>query len=709
MKNSLLFILISLVSCSHFTSKGPVRFLASVEGPRIEVKVSPSTVFANGADFSVMEVVIKDEKGQVLKVDPSELRLVSDVEVGQGRFIFSNGAYETQVRPKVKSPDVRMFVVWKDLRSDVMELKTTLKPMKDKMSGEKRKFVGSETVAGITFKTGGPKGKYEGFSLSNNGDNSIVDACVNPHSSRTFDFDYEDQAAQNLSLMVQDSPNEFTSHTMLSHFMFFPRNYLPVMEIQGSAAKVTLPTGELLVFDKESGEIVDGVFKEGPVDVGPDRFKRTYADLRYQGKGILLRANARGQMPQQGQFESTKIDMDHGIKYSADVLIINGTTGERCRRPKSDFWPSQDVSPIPFKFPTDKEFDAYLRSKCGFGIPNLEVSEPATEDSGEIAREFWKKCEDYERSVSNREEDYLGVILSEYLHPVIRQCLNEELADVEDVTLRRQVIFDLYPLFLEAREEEHEELEELTVKEVTRIKKNLLKEAAWISDFSQSGKVTEDCIKALPQTTHVVKYHTNDVFNGSLQKMCTDIRSEMKNIILDETTELQDKIQGDFSWLSGALSGEKFLAACKEKGLSFIDNSYRYHKHSLIYSGRLEEICSEVETSSAYREWLGTQVSFVEEKVYSDLTVSIEKKAEKQAEKCLVDFPVDTSLNRVRYKSQRESCLIDDWIKMEEAAIDETKKDPMVSAVNLSYENIRMRLEAQRRRLQLKVIKKFFL
>jgi hypothetical protein len=63
--------------------------------------------------------------------------------------------------------------------------------------------------------------------------------------------------------------------------------------------------------------------------------------------------------------------MDFGIKGSVGVLIINGTTGQRCFRPKTDFWDNIDVSPIEFKFPTDKEFDLYLKSKCGFSIPKF--------------------------------------------------------------------------------------------------------------------------------------------------------------------------------------------------------------------------------------------------------------------------------------------------------------------------------------------------
>jgi hypothetical protein len=153
--------------------------------------------------------------------------------------------------------------------------------------------------------------------------------------------------------------------------MFFPRRNLHLAQQLSGTIDVTLPTGEKVIFQKDSKEIVDGVLTEGPVDITKDKQKRQYPDLKYNGRGVVLRANARGQSPQLEDSEKIKIDMEHGLKGSTDVLIINGTTGQRCRRPKSDFWEQLDVTPIEFKFSTDEEFEVYLRNNCGFGIPKF--------------------------------------------------------------------------------------------------------------------------------------------------------------------------------------------------------------------------------------------------------------------------------------------------------------------------------------------------
>lgn len=347
-------------SCSTLNPWTPNRQLAGVTTENSELKLSQEKVFANGVNWVYLNIIPLGSSAEEIKVE-------NDQEAEIEKVTMVDGAFQVKVRPKLKSPNIYITVTWKEGQTSAIELRTTLSPIKEKLTPLKQGPSNSSYQGGLWYnrQDNFPEGQFEAFNISNDGGNVITPGS---ESQRSFEFSFEEHATQNISLMVNDSPNGTVSHTMHSHFMFFPRKFLPTAEVDQGEVTVTLPTGEQMLFSK-TGEIVGGVFQEGPVDMGPDRFKRHYADLKYQGKGILLRANARGQMPQQGQFESTKIDLEYGIKFSADVLIINGTTGQRCRRPKADFWPAGDISPIPFKFPTDKEFDAYLRAKCQFGLP----------------------------------------------------------------------------------------------------------------------------------------------------------------------------------------------------------------------------------------------------------------------------------------------------------------------------------------------------
>ena len=100
----------------------------------------------------------------------------------------------------------------------------------------------------------------DNFSFENMGDNKIVDGNRNKGSQRGFNFDYSENARQNLAMMVDDSPNNNVSQTMHSLFMFFPRKNLFIVEQLNDTINVTLTNGEKMIFHKESKEIVDGVF-----------------------------------------------------------------------------------------------------------------------------------------------------------------------------------------------------------------------------------------------------------------------------------------------------------------------------------------------------------------------------------------------------------------------------------------------------------------
>lgn len=380
-----LLALLLLFSCStsvplKFKYSSQKRYLASLTREdvivaKVEGELKNKVLFASGMDSTVLTVKLYDADGKLLiDVDPTDLTLSSSEDIEAKPFLRKQGVYKTEILPRFKSQNILMRVDWKDqVVSPDIVLKTTVAPLKDKLLPLNHEYFQSRSIGEINVTRGSasPESSIEGFSFENMGDNRIVDSTRHKYSQRVFNFDYLEQARQNIALQVDDSPNSTVSHTMHSIFMFFPRKNLPLVRQDESQIHVTLPTGEQVIFDKDSKEILSGVLSEGPIDVSPDRFKRHYADMKYSGRGVVLRVNARGQSPQLGQYETNKIDMEHGMKGSVDVLIINGTTGERCRRPKADFWEPLDVSPIEFKFPTDEEFDIYLRINCGFGIPKF--------------------------------------------------------------------------------------------------------------------------------------------------------------------------------------------------------------------------------------------------------------------------------------------------------------------------------------------------
>jgi hypothetical protein len=675
MRNPLLFLSLVLFGCSSFhgslSNHRDIASLKNQSSSDMTLKLSQDIIFANGANSVTLKV---DTKNPEVKAE--DLKLVTDSSIDSSQFSGSSGSFLVQIKPNVKSPNIKLFVMWKDQLSPIIELKTTLKPLTDKMLPMKTVGNSMNWVSGLYYMRQDllPEGQFEAFSIENRGKNNIVSAN---ESGRDFEFSFDEQARQNISLMISDAPNGTVSHTMHSHFMFFPRKYLPLAELNKKQVTVTLPTGEQIFFS-ETGEIIDGVFEEGPVDVGPDRFKRTYADFRYNGKGILLRANARGQMPQQGQFESAKIDMEYGLKNSADVLIINGSTGQRCRRPKIDFWTDEDVSPILFKFPSDQEFDTYLKAKCNFGIPEMEERPTSNEvdNSAQLAQDIWHQCQ------SSAE---------------IKNCLAEKTDQISS-----KVRFNLEILYSQAKESEKNQIASLLDKEVKSIRLALLSEASWVGDQS--------CLEKAKSLLNVsFKFHNAlELIRPQLVQTCSSMNEEMQNIATFEIATFKDKLESNFDWAATSTI-ERFASDCQKQGLSLLSPAQRYAQTPSIYFPSLKFICTQIESSQVYQNWLKTQAATVELSLSNELMIKLEAQGEELAKSCLKDFPVDSQLNRLRFKTKRDSCLTEKWSLLEATLIDEAKKTPMAQRLNLGLDSLNTRLSFERRKLQLKVMKKYFL
>jgi hypothetical protein len=116
-----------------------------------------------------------------------------------------------------------------------------------------------------------------------------------------------------------------------------------------------------------------------------------------------------------------------------------------------------------------------------------------------------------------------------------------------------------------------------------------------------------------------------------------------------------------------------------------------------------------MESSQVYQNWLKTQVSSVELSLSNELIIKLEGQGEELAKSCLKDFPADSQLNRLRFKVKRESCLTENWSSLEAALIQKAKKTPLAIKLNLSLDALNTRLNLERRKLQLKIMKKYFL
>lgn len=199
----------------------------------------------------------------------------------------------------------------------------------------------------------GPIRKVVGFDFVNKGPNRVLPVAereIGAGPDREFEMEFRNRARQDIQLHVTDIPSEYLSERMESYFYFFPRLNLPAIQWSAADAKtftMILPTGEPVVFDAASKEIVGGVLSEtAPVDLGPDRFKRKFAAISYTGTGLYFRVDRRGNDPRLG----------------TTATVYQGQ--KTCKIPSALLFNQGEHSHVEFLFATDAEFNALLKKKC---------------------------------------------------------------------------------------------------------------------------------------------------------------------------------------------------------------------------------------------------------------------------------------------------------------------------------------------------------
>jgi len=184
-----------------------------------------------------------------------------------------------------------------------------------------------------------------GFLFSNYGINEIAGQPIVAKNEveREWKFISRDDSKRETFLWITDEAGSGKlSERMDTMIVFIPRKVKPSIKLIGEEVHVSLATGESIVFDKKTKVVKSGVLKEGKVDLNPDRFKRKFAPINYEGSGIALRIDHRGEDP----------------RVFAKMVSIS-QKGKNCQIPRAELWDN-----VNFKFSDDSKLVEFLNKKC---------------------------------------------------------------------------------------------------------------------------------------------------------------------------------------------------------------------------------------------------------------------------------------------------------------------------------------------------------
>lgn len=212
-----------------------------------------------------------------------------------------------------------------------------------------------------------------GFSFTNDLDNFINPQRRSPyHSERVFTMRFEERVKQNIHLRVFDRvglTQRVERDFMESVFVFLPRLVLPYLRYGCDSCTprqvaMILPTGEEVVFDQLTRELRGGALEEEAIDLNTSPKKRRFAKITYHGRGMMIRADRLGGLPERAYPRASNQHED-----PQNALITY--RGRSCRVPKVKIWKhahSKRIRPS-FRYATDRAFlEEVIKPHCGWNL-----------------------------------------------------------------------------------------------------------------------------------------------------------------------------------------------------------------------------------------------------------------------------------------------------------------------------------------------------
>lgn len=178
-----------------------------------------------------------------------------------------------------------------------------------------------------------PDGLNAGFSymttLPCSGGSSVqAGISVEGANYHLVNFESVDGSKAGTFLSLEEPVLSSDSHNVKSMVFLLPRRGIPSAEVVGNEIHVTLPTGEIVVYDRATRAIKSGALREGPADQNTDRFTRRPPNVHYNGSGISIRVDHRYEYPTSASGDPTAEVKQNGRTCSVPRARLWNADGE---------------------------------------------------------------------------------------------------------------------------------------------------------------------------------------------------------------------------------------------------------------------------------------------------------------------------------------------------------------------------------------------
>lgn len=228
-------------------------------------------------------------------------------------------------------------------------------------------------VPGVRLYTYEPDGQERvvGFALIDRGSKRINPRGLQGKGAqREFLFQFPDRAREETALLVSDDvalSGRYSHDNMFREMYFFPRRQLPSLQKQGQYFEVRLPTGEPVLFDSSTAEVVGGVLAAEPIDFSRNRHTRKNPRINYKGKGLVITVAQRGEAPRRAEVwgATKRAEIRYPSRYGKSCFVSPSLLWDQ--RPKRG-----DTDPsLTWRLQSDAEIFDLVERHCGWNLQDL--------------------------------------------------------------------------------------------------------------------------------------------------------------------------------------------------------------------------------------------------------------------------------------------------------------------------------------------------
>lgn len=232
--------------------------------------------------------------------------------------------------------------------------------------------------------------------------------------------------------------------------------------------------------------------------------------------------------------------------------------------------------------------------------------------------------------------------------------------------------------------------------------KDVIKQLASIDFVIANGK--EEILLADFITPEIVK-----VLEIKYQEEKVKEVEKAKEFLLADEGALRKSILADLSWVSNAGNTESVNTDCSVAAKARMTFLPLYHSKDELFAEHIEkQICYQISESKEFNDWLETTKAPYIEQMLNTVGDVLYEEATAEAKVCLEQYPMDNIFNKIRYQSQRETCLANSWDAIEERTSTKILSDPMTKKLTVDKTSLRAEMLKHREYVHTKVKKEQF-